>query len=440
MFAPSQPHTVERADADVIVIGAGAAGLAAALFAGRSGARVLLLEGSGRVGTKIRASGGGRCNILPSAVDGDSFWSHSDSATMNAVLAALPLAQARALFETDLGLPLKTEATGKVFPRSDRADDVVQALLRGVAAAGVVLRTGAVVTDVVATPSDALGSAAAKATTGDDALFAGFSLLLASGETLRCRRVVLASGGLALPKSGSDGFGLRLALQLGHTVAQTYPALVPLTVDAPDLRALSGVAVAARLAIVDASGGVLAREAGDVLLTHRGLSGPAVLQASRHLTAPDAKGRRLRIHWGDVDWKAVLSDGHGGRQLGPALRAALPSRLANTLLARSGRADVDRLASLSKVDRKALLALLEGFEPVVTGSEGYKTAEVTGGGVRLDELDAKTLQSRVVPGLHLCGEVVDATGRLGGYNFLWAWASGKVAGLGAAAASERRSE
>ena len=269
-------------DADVVVIGAGAAGLCAAIAAGRKGARVLLLEGSGRVGTKIRASGGGRCNILPSRARDDGFWSHSDPKAMARLLARWPLADVRAFFERDLRLALRDEAADKVFPASGRADDVVQALLAGVQAAGVELRTGARVAEL-------------RGFGPDDA---GGEVWLEQGAVLRARRVVVCAGGLALPRSGSDGWGLRVAEALGHAIEPTYPALVPLSVDAPDLRALSGVAlpVALRVVASAADGGrELAREDGDLLLTHRGLSGPAVLQISRHLIDPRGRGRRLEI-------------------------------------------------------------------------------------------------------------------------------------------------
>ena len=237
-------------DADVVVIGAGAAGLCAAIAAGRKGARVLLLEGSGRVGTKIRASGGGRCNILPSRARDDGFWSHSDPKAMARLLARWPLADVRAFFERDLRLALRDEAADKVFPASGRADDVVQALLAGVQAAGVELRTGARVAEL-------------RGFGPDDA---GGEVWLEQGAVLRARRVVVCAGGLALPRSGSDGWGLRVAEALGHAIEPTYPALVPLSVDAPDLRALSGVAlpVALRVVASAADGGrELAREDGD---------------------------------------------------------------------------------------------------------------------------------------------------------------------------------
>ena len=416
-------------DADVVVIGAGAAGLCAAIAAGRKGARVLLLEGSGRVGTKIRASGGGRCNILPSRARDDGFWSHSDPKAMARLLARWPLADVRAFFERDLRLALRDEAADKVFPASGRADDVVQALLAGVQAAGVELRTGARVAEL-------------RGFGPDDA---GGEVWLEQGAVLRARRVVVCAGGLALPRSGSDGWGLRVAEALGHAIEPTYPALVPLSVDAPDLRALSGVAlpVALRVVASAADGGrELAREDGDLLLTHRGLSGPAVLQISRHLIDPRGRGRRLEISWGATDWPAALSDGRGGRTLGQALRVGLPNRLADALLERAAAARspsptvaqlaADRLAGLGRADRATWLELLTRFSPVVTGSEGYKTAEVMGGGVALSAVDARTLASRSHPGLHFAGEVLDVTGRLGGFNFLWAWVSGRVAGEAAA--------
>ena len=420
-------------DADVLVIGAGAAGLLAALAAGRAGARVLLLEGSARVGTKIRASGGGRCNILPSRARDDGFFSHSDAKAMAQVLARWPLPQVRAFFERDLRLPLRDEAADKVFPASGRADDVVQALLAGVAAAGVTLRTDARVAEL-------------RGFGGHDA---GGEVQLVDGTLLRARRAIVCAGGLALPRSGSDGWGLQLAEALGHTIEPTYPALVPLSVDASDLRALSGVSLPVRMRVVGPAsegGRELAREDGDLLLTHRGLSGPAVLQISRHLTDPRGRGRRLELAWGATDWPAALADGRGGRTLGQALRAELPNRLAEALLERlaAGKAGAtaatvaaDRLAGLSRNDRAATLALLTRFGPVVTGSEGYKTAEVMAGGVALTAIDPRTLASRSHPGLHFAGEVLDVTGRLGGFNFLWAWVSGKVAGEAAAAGAAR---
>lgn len=410
---------------DVVVVGAGAAGLCAAIWAANAGARVLALEGGPRIGTKILASGGGRCNVLPSQWRDDGFWSHSAPEALPALLGRWPLPAVRAFFERDLGLPLRDEAEEKVFPASGRASDVVVALLSALSAAGAAMRTGARVTAVESVPTG------------------GFAIDFELGEQVRARQVIVACGGLSLPRSGSDGFGLRLAGAIGHEVSETYPALVPLTLDAPDLRALAGVSCPAWLRVEERGGQALAQEAGAVLFTHRGLSGPATLQIAHHLVGPGPRGRRLRIGLGapalpiaggsgDAGWAAQLQDGRGGRTALQALRGELPQRLADALLTRAGVQGADRLAGLARDARARLLLALTALDPVVTGSEGYKTAEVTGGGVSLAELEWSTLQSRRRAGLYFAGETVDVTGRLGGFNFLWAFISGRVAGEAAA--------
>ncbi len=410
---------------DVVVIGAGAAGLCAGIWAARAGARVLALEGGPRVGTKILASGGGRCNLLPTRWRVDALWSHSAPEALPELMARWPLPAVRAFFERDLGLALRDEAEDKVFPASGRAGDVVVALLSALSAAGATLRTGARVRVVEPEPTGA------------------FTIALEDGEAVRARRVIVTCGGLSLPRSGSDGFGLRLAAALGHGVAETYPALVPLTLDAPDLRALAGVSCPAWLRVEERGGRIVAQESGAVLFTHRGLSGPATLQIAHHLVGPGPRGRRLRIGLGAPalamaggdggrGWASLLQDGRGGRTALQALRVELPQRLADALLARAGVQGPDRLAGLARDARASLLGALTALDPIVTGSEGFKTAEVTGGGVSLAELEWATLQSSRCAGLHFAGETVDVTGRLGGFNFLWAFVSGRVAGEAAA--------
>jgi predicted Rossmann fold flavoprotein len=292
---------------------------------------------------------------------------------------------------------------------------VVRALLGAAARSGVELRGGARVT-------------ALRRDRGGE----GWAMETADGATLRAPRVILATGGLSLPKTGSDGAGLAMARRLGHTVVATRPALVPLLGGDERWRALAGVSADARLT-VRRDGSAVEERTGSVLFTHRGFSGPAVLDVSRHFTGGDAAGARLEAQWGGGapgDWDRELAAGGRGTT-GSVLRARLPRSLASALLERAGVEADGRVAELSRADRARLVEVLERCPLPVAGDEGYRTAEVTAGGIPLGETVTGTLESRVAPGLFLCGEMLDVTGRLGGYNFLWAWVSGRRAGEGA---------
>ncbi len=408
--APSPPF-------DVAVLGGGAAGLTAAIFGARSGARTVLLERTRRVGTKIVISGGGRCNVLPSVVDERRFVTDSSRRLLGRMLASWPLDAQRRFFEDDLGVPLALEPeTGKLFPVSNRATDVRDALVGAAETAGVVLRTGADVTSLAASG-------------------AGWTAGLRDGDAVQARAVVVATGGLSVPKTGSDGWGLRLARTLGHRVEPTYPALAPLTAD-PALHAdLAGVSVSDAQVRVPLAKGAF-ETAGGFLFTHRGYSGPAVLDVS-HLTALGrARGEAppVLVGWSDRTaraWDAVLTEPGRGTVAG-TLRDTLPARLADRLLVEAEIPGDRARADLRRDERRRLVEVLTAMPLPWTGDEGYKKAEVTGGGVGLGEVDTRTLESRHAPGLHFAGEVLDAFGPIGGYNFLWAWATGRLAGLGAA--------
>jgi hypothetical protein len=276
-----------------------------------------------------------------------------------------------------------------------------------------------------------------------------WAVQLASGEVIRAARVVLATGGLSVPATGSDGAGLRIARKLGHAIVPTYPALVPLTGGNPAHRALAGVSVQARVRVTDEgprtddqerqSTFVVRRSSfvsshGGFLFTHRGYSGPAVLNVSHAVTraiAEDGAKPTLLVQWADPDaaaWDALLRAGSGPAL--PLLRRHLPERLAALLLAETGLAQAD-LSQLRRDDRARLVDALARYPLPWAGTEGYKTAEVTGGGVSLAEVNPATLESRRAPGLYLCGELLDAFGPIGGYNFLWAWVTGRIAGLAA---------
>jgi len=402
----------------VAVVGAGAAGVMAAIFAAAGGCRVALLERTADGGRKILISGGGRCNILPSAVDPAQFVTASSFHTMRNILRSWPLEQQRRYFEQKAGIALVLEEeTGKLFPASDSAREVRKKLFGLAASTGAEIQFGSFVTALeTCTTSNA------------------WLLSLAGGRKLSAKAVILASGGLSVPSTGSDGVGLELARRLGHTIHTTYPALTPLTLEPPIHSALAGVSM--QVMLVAPSSKRVFRTQGGFLFTHRGYSGPAVLNIS-HLAVQSRQrgGRKQPIH---VQWCGLDTSGWE-KLLGPApgsvlslLRRHLPSRLAERLMIEAKVEASRSQAQLRKDERRHLVELLTRYPLPWTGDEGYKKAEVTGGGVALEEIEPRTLQSRLRGGLFLCGEMLDAFGPIGGYNFLWAWATGRAAGLGAA--------
>ena len=323
-----------------VVVGAGAAGLIAAIHAAAGPRPVLLLEGSERPGQKILISGGGRCNVLPSQASHTDFISDSSPNLVRKVLAAWPLVEVRRFFEVDLGIPLKLEAeTGKLFPVSDRARTVLDALLTAYVQRGGRVCTATRVTDL----------------RREDNCWA---VRLSSGETIRAERVILATGGLSVPATGSDGVGLRIARELGHAIVPTYPALVPLTGSNPAHRALAGVSVRARVWAEDRrrktedeaknpSSVVGRRSSGGFLFTHRGYSGPAVLNVSHVVTRAMADGGAqpaLLVQW--TIWM---------RPLGTRCCGAAPARRCRCCAAicRSGwpRSSWPKLAWLRSISR-----------------------------------------------------------------------------------------
>jgi predicted Rossmann fold flavoprotein len=409
----------------IAIVGAGAAGLMAGVSAARSdaasGAEVVLLEGAKEPGRKILISGGGRCNVLPSASTPDDFHTQGSRHALRRLLGAWPLAEQRAFFEDELHLPLRLEPeTGKLFPVSEQARTVRDALLRAARAAGAALHC----------PWRAVAIARA----GD-----GFLLTADDGRTLHAERLILATGGQSVPKTGSDGAGYAFARALGHTTLPVYPALVPLTTQDARLTALSGLALPVRWRALVA-GKVIEERERELLFTHQGFSGPAVLDASHWFTRERAE---IRVDWGAHGreaWSRALDAAGGGRRsVAGAMEGRIPARLAATLAEIAGVAPGTQLAQLDRARRTRLLETLADFPLPIAGSRGFAVAEVTGGGVPLGEVDPSTLASRACPGLFLCGEILDGFGRIGGYNFQWAWATGRSAGRGAAASLTARS-
>ncbi len=382
--------------------------------------QVTLLERTRDGGRKILISGGGRCNILPSRADVARFVTDSSRNSLRNILKTWPLAEQQKFFNERLALDLTLEEeSGKLFPRSNRARDVRDGLLALATGLGVHVRLGVKVEDLEA-PS-APGNR--------------WIVKLDGGERLEADAVVLATGGLSVPATGSDGTGLRVTQHLGHVVHATYPALTPLTTSDARHTVLSGVSLPVTLEA--RAGGTRHRAQGGFLFTHRGYSGPSVLDIShlavRSRLAGDAR-QEITVQWGALDataWDERLKSS-GAAQVGTVLKRELPERLAGMLLEWSG-VDAGMTGSqLRKEDRRRLVEALVALPLPWTGDEGYRKAEVTGGGVALSEIDPVTMESRRCPGLFLCGELLDAFGPIGGYNFMWAWATGRAAGIGAA--------
>ncbi|HET7745780.1 MAG TPA: aminoacetone oxidase family FAD-binding enzyme [Vicinamibacteria bacterium] len=404
--------------AGVLVVGAGAAGLMAAITAARAGAPVAMVDGARTLGAKILVSGGGRCNVTHDHVDEDAF-AGSTPPAIRRVLRRFSVEDAVAFF-AEQGVRLKREETGKLFPVGDRARTVLDALLAAAGKAGVRLRHPWRVVAV-------------------DRTHSGFAARSESGERLEADRVVIATGGRSLPRTGSDGLGYELVRRLGHTITpRVIPALVPLTLprDHP-LCSLPGLSAEARVSVLSANGRRRATFEGSLLCAHFGLSGPVVLDVSRHYTLArlDDPGTRLSIDWLPTVGEAAVEEGlRAAGPKGPSrvLERWIPDRLARVLCGLAGVDPAQPGHRLTREERRSLVRAAKALEVTVTGDRGFNFAEVTAGGVPLAELRLHTLESRVCPGLHLCGEICDVDGRIGGYNFQWAWASGSVAGTGAA--------
>lgn len=406
---------------DLAIVGAGAAGLMAAIQAGRNsrGARILVLDGARSLGAKILVAGGGRCNVTHFEVEAADFAGSSRNSIAK-VLRELPVPATIDFFRS-IGVELKREPTGKLFPVTDQARTVLEALLRAAKEAGVRLLFPRRVTAIQRTAE-------------------GFVVSGDWGEVV-ARRLILAAGGQALPKSGSDGGGYALARALGHTTTATlFPALVPLLVPEDHwLRTVQGIAVPARIEVRGGGGKRLASFRGDLLCTHFGLSGPVVLDASRHLLAARQADRQARfvvafLPEATAESLTLELANLGRRSLGRWLAEKLPDRLADALLGCAGLDPAANALRLKKEDRQELLRALLEHEIPVTGDRGFVHAEATAGGIPLDQVRLETMESRLCPGLHLCGEILDVDGRIGGFNFQWAWASGTVAGRAAVAA------
>ena len=408
----------DQLEMEVAVVGGGAAGLMAALWAARSGARTVLLEGSRACGLKIVISGGGRCNILPSEVDLTDYFTGGSRNVLKRIFRTWSRSAVEKFFVEEVRLPIVLEEdTGKLFPQSQSAKDVRSRLVAAAQDAGAEILTEWRVNSV-------------------EKHVSGFRLKSNDGREVLAERIVLATGGLSMPKTGSDGVGYRFATQLGHTIDQTYPALVPLTSEHAPLTELAGISLPVRWRAI-ADGKVKEERVRELLFTHKGFSGPAVLDASHWSVRDDAS---IEVSWQhDLqkdDWLALWQAQPKSEVLS-TIQAYLPKRMALLFCEEAGVDPRARLGNLPKSDRMRLSAALCAYTLPVSGNTGYRVAEVTGGGIPLSEVEPSTLASRCTENLYLCGEIFDVIGRIGGFNFLWAWVTGRLAGESAARSLSR---
>jgi predicted Rossmann fold flavoprotein len=404
---------------DVVIAGAGAAGLLAGISAAEHGARVLVLEKNRKPGVKILMSGGTRCNITHATDDRGIVAAYGPPGRfLHSALAAFGVQDTLDLFHTE-GVATKVEETGKIFPVSNKALDVLNALLARLKRSGATLALEEPLRDLAVREP-------------------GFAVTTPH-RMLSARRVILTVGGQSYPGSGTTGDGYAVAARFGHTIVPPRPALVPITTPAPWVAELRGVTLPDVGVRILEDGKSLIAARGSMLFAHFGLSGPVVLDVSRVVSGhpPQTLTIELDLLPGRKepefdDWLRVQSVAEGKKLLAAVLAVLLPRRLADAVLPLAQLSPERKAAALSKPDRLRLAGCVKRLPVPITGTLGFGKAEVTAGGVALDEVDSRTLESKRVPNLFIAGELLDLDGPIGGYNFQAAWSTGWLAGRSAA--------
>ena len=405
---------------DLIVVGGGPAGMLGAATAARKGLKVVLLEKNDKLGKKLALTGGGRCNFTNNS-DGEAF---ARNIVTNAkfLYSALNTFTSRQLvgFLNNLGVKARVEADGRVFPASGQAFDVLKALQRRLEDNGVAVRYNSGVRQLLVREGQVAGA------------------LLLDNSRVKSRSVLVATGGASYKQTGSSGDGYQLARQLGHSIVEPRPALVPLVVREGWVRQLPGLALDNVLLRVVASGRVKAEQSGELLFTHFGLSGPAVLNLSsfltRHFNFPLDLIIDLKPGWSGERLNKSLQEllqQYPARSLKNTLSDILPQRLAPVILNLVGVNGSRQGAQVTRGEREELVSALKNLAVTLSGTRSLNEAMVTGGGVSTKEINPSTLESKIIEGLYFAGEVIDVDALTGGYNLQIAFSTGYLSGLSA---------
>lgn len=401
----------------VIVVGGGAAGMMAAFWAAKEGDDVILLEQNEKLGKKLFITGKGRCNVtnacgieelLDHVVTNKEFlYSGFYSFSNEMVIELLE----------KLGCPMKIERGNRVFPLSDHSSDVIRALEQGLRQNGVEIRLNTKVKNILK----------------DNGCAAG--VRLAGGDTVKADKVIVATGGMSYPSTGSTGDGYRFARENGHHITELVPALVPLQTAGDICSRLQGLSLRNIKAVLTADGKKVYDEFGEMLFTHFGVSGPVILSASSHLK--QYRGKKLELH---IDWKPALSDEQldhrilrdfqkvMNKEFKNSLDQLLPKKAIPVMIELSGIPGHKKVNEITKEERRRLLSLMKDFTLTVTGARGFKEAIITQGGIDVKEIDPGTMESKKIKGLYFAGEVLDLDAVTGGFNLQIAWSTGYLAG------------
>lgn len=403
----------------IIVVGGGAAGMVAAISANRTGADVTILEKNPRVGKKILATGNGRCNFTNTNAD-IPYYHGNNPQFVHSALSEFTVADTIGFFE-ELGIEHKVEEMGKVYPMSDQASSILDVLLYELNESGIDVITGSCVKSIHPKKK-------------------GFTVETEAGGVYHSDCVILAVGGKAMPSSGSDGTGYDLAMKLGHTMDDIFPALVQIMLEGQFFKRIEGVKIIGTAEILH-NNQALAKDRGDILFANYGVSGPPILQISRKAGELLHEGKEailkivvLEMHPGQL--RKIINrrfDSGRNKPVDFSLVGLINKRLIPVILLEAGIDDIKKpAASVTGKERDRIVRILTDWRFRVRGTKSWPSAQATAGGVNTCEIDDKTMESKKVKGLFFAGEVMDIDGQCGGFNLQWAWSSGYVAGKYAA--------